>query len=85
VTVGYFSNGTEGEMYEEQWCSRCVHDDPDRNIFCPVLMAHHLWNYTECMKPDSVLHKMIPRETFNDGGIAVPCNGRCFAFTERKA
>ena len=24
--MGYFSNGTEGELYQERWCSRCLHD-----------------------------------------------------------
>ena len=82
--MGYFSNGTEGEMYEEQWCRRCIHDDPDKGLYCPVLMAHQLWNHEEANKPDSILHKMIPKEHFDDNGIRVPCNGRCFAFTERK-
>lgn len=48
--MGYFSNGTEGMMFEEAWCSRCVHSD-DRpgkaigdkdNPPCPVWMAHLL-------------------------------------------
>lgn len=72
--MGYFSNGTEGDMYTEQWCGRCVHDLPDHG--CPAMLAHWLWNYDECNKPDSILHKMIPREGCH--------NGRCFAFSQRQ-
>jgi hypothetical protein len=51
--VGYFSNGTEGMIFEEQWCSRCVHSDyqPGKEIgdrdnpACPVWMAHLLFAY----------------------------------------
>lgn len=57
--MGYFSNGTEGEMYEDRWCSRCIHRDDQRG--CPIWMLHHLHNYEECNKPDSFLHVLIPR------------------------
>jgi len=70
--MGYFSNGTEGEMYAAKWCSWCIHNLPEYG--CPVMLAHLLWNYDECNNEASVLHKMIPRE-----GIG---NGPCFAFVE---
>lgn len=56
--MGYFSNGTEGEMFEEAWCSRCVHSDisGDREIGvdppCPVWGAHLLFAYGLCNKKD---------------------------------
>jgi hypothetical protein len=56
--MGYFSNGTEGMDYQEQWCRRCVHDV---NQDCPVWLAHLIHNYKECNNPDSILHLLIPR------------------------
>lgn len=76
--MGYFSNGCEGEDYWERWCAKCIHDDMEAGRGCPVLLAHLLWNYDECNKPDSILHKMIPR---SEEGRR---NGRCFAFSEKK-
>lgn len=56
--MGYFSNGTEGEIYFERYCARCVHD---ANENCPVWAAHLIFNYDECNKPGSILHMLIPR------------------------
>lgn len=56
--MGYFSNGTEGEMYESQYCDRCIHqDDP-----CAVWLLHMLHNYDECNNDKSMLHVLIPRK-----------------------
>lgn len=56
--MAYFSNGTEGMIYEGAVCSRCVHQDgptieqpgdrvgdnePDDG--CPVWLLHFLYNY----------------------------------------
>jgi hypothetical protein len=54
--MGYFSNGTEGMDYEEQYCTRCVHRQG-----CAVWAAQLMHNYAECNKPDSILHELIPR------------------------
>lgn len=40
--MAYFSNGTEGMSYEEQYCSRCMFCED-----CPVLTLHMLWNYEQ--------------------------------------
>lgn len=72
--MGYFSNASEGDIYEAQYCNRCVHNLDD--VGCPVLVAHMLWNYEECNKPDSILHKMIPRH-----GVE---NGECFMFKAKE-
>lgn len=63
--MGYFSSGTEGMDYEARYCARCRFYADGA---CPVLQAHLLWNYDECNKPESVLHKMIPRgkDGFNE-------------------
>lgn len=65
--MAYFSNGTEGEMYEAEYCNNCVHQKPDDGG-CPVLLLHLLYNYDQCDKTDvgerteSVLDILIPRE-----------------------
>lgn len=58
--MAYFSNGTEGMIYEEQWCSRCSHYGED-GCGCAVLEAHMLHNYDECNNEGSILHMLIPR------------------------
>ena len=55
--MGYFSSGTEGEIYEAQYCARCIHG----NAACSVWLLHLRHNYKECNKPDSMLHTLIPR------------------------
>jgi hypothetical protein len=32
-----FSNGTEGYAWMDNWCYRCVHNDEEREIWCPLL------------------------------------------------
>lgn len=73
--MAYFSNGTESRMYEAQYCDRCVHQHPEHG--CPVWGTHELWNYDECNKPDSVLHRMIPR---TEDGLG---NEQCTFFQEK--
>lgn len=59
--MGYFSNGTEGQCYEEQFCEKCVHYEG-----CAVWALHLAYNYDEANKKDSFLHAMIPyRDGFN--------------------
>lgn len=73
--MGYFSNGTEGECYEEQYCSRCVHQKIDDGG-CAVWFAHLMANYDECNNPDSILHMLIPRRKNGVG------NEQCAMFHE---
>ena len=54
--MGYFSNGSEGDEYEAEYCDKCMHYDN-----CSVLIAHMLYNYEECNNPKSILHILIPR------------------------
>ncbi len=54
--MGYFANGSEGMSYESHWCEKCVHYKG-----CQVWLLHLLHGYDECNKPDSHLHKLIPR------------------------
>ena len=71
--MGYFSNGTEGDMYREQYCSRCEHD---QNNDCAVLLAHLLYNYDDCNNEKSILHLLIPRRKDGLG------NEQCKMFIE---
>jgi hypothetical protein len=71
--MGYFSNGTEGDIYREQYCSRCVHD---QNNDCAVLLAHLLYNYDDCNNDKSILHLLIPRRKDELG------NEQCKMFIE---
>jgi hypothetical protein len=72
--MGYFSNGTEGMMYEGKYCNRCVHLHSEHS--CPCLESHAIWNYDECNKKDSILHKMIP---MSGDGLN---NEQCIFFVE---
>jgi len=70
--MGYFPNGTAGMLYEEQHCSRCVHQEN-----CAVWTAHLLHSYEECNKPESILHLLIPMDDHHD-------NEQCAMFFDKK-
>lgn len=72
--MGYFSNGTEGMMYEETYCRRCIHVGPAEGPGCPIWLAHLLHNYDDEAQP--ILDLFIPRE-----GIE---NLECKMFVEAK-
>lgn len=76
MIMGYFPNGTAGTMYYDKWCTRCLHDNMDKDVHCPVWTAHLITNYDECNKADSILHMLIPRD--KDGW-----NQRCLMFVDR--
>ena len=41
--MGHFSNGTEGMMYQEEYCERCLNyrdKDDGRGYGCPIWDAH---------------------------------------------
>jgi hypothetical protein len=70
--MGYFSNGTEGEIYSETYCSKCLHCEG-----CPIWLAHMIHNYDECNNPKSILHMLIPRSKDDLG------NEKCKMFTPK--
>lgn len=72
--MAYFSNGTEGMMYQEDWCDRCIHAGD-----CPIWDAHMLHNYRDCNDPESILHMLIPRSADKLG------NDQCRMFIEANA
>lgn len=71
--MGYFSNGTEGELYQEDYCDRCIHGQDG----CAVWFAHEMYNYDECNNKNSILHLLIPR---SEDGLG---NEQCRMFVER--
>lgn len=80
--MGYFANGSEGDAYMAQWCSRCVHwkDESDgRGEGCPVFDLHLLHNYDQIKKESTrhALEMFIPR---NEDGLG---NAQCRMFWER--
>ncbi len=72
--MGYFSNGTEGEHYEEKYCSRCVHEKPDDGG-CMVWMLHVIHNYES--DKQEILNVLIPQ---NKDGLG---NAECSMFHEK--
>ncbi len=79
--MGYFSNGTEGAIYEETFCARCVHyDEPGEDKPCPIWMMHLLYAYELCNEDEHpgkvMLDSFIPRRE-EDG---LNGNGRCTMF-----
>ncbi len=65
--MAYFANGTDGMVYEDKWCCRCVHGHDAEESMCPVWFAHQLWNYDNRADGEiaTVLDAMIP--TREDG------------------
>jgi hypothetical protein len=76
--MGYFANGTEGLMFEEANCVRCIHSDHREgkefgdkdNPACPVWMAHLMFAYEECNSASNaktILDMLIqPTENFGN-------------------
>jgi hypothetical protein len=80
--MGYFSNGTQGDCYEERYCSRCIHvNGKDGKSGCAVMLAHMLHNYKECNNKDSILHLLIRQGNGNKGE---PWNYECEMFHDGK-
>ncbi len=49
--MAYFSNGTEGDQYEEKYCIKCVNwrdKDNDGAYGCPIWDLHMFYAYEEC-------------------------------------
>ena len=75
--MGYFSNGTEGLLYQEEFCFRCRNFrdvDDDRGKGCPVYDLHLLYNGEE--DKESLLDFLIPRAA---DGLS---NEQCSMFLE---
>lgn len=53
--MAYFSNGTEGMVFEDVYCCRCVHYREPDDGGCPVWILHLLWNYEQNKDEDKRL------------------------------
>jgi hypothetical protein len=82
--MAYFSNGTEGMMYESQYCDRCINNPHDALKGCPVWDLHFEYNYDQNNKTKigkaikNILESFIPTR---DDGFA----GECLMFREGTA
>lgn len=66
--MGYFSNGTEGAIFQEQYCIRCVHD---RNEDCRIWLLHLLHNGAkESSETQHILDTLMPR---SEDGLTNTC------------
>lgn len=72
--MGYFPNGTSGEIYYNDFCNRCLHEKGPQG--CAVWMAHELRNYDECNNKGSILHLLIP---LSEDGLS---NEQCLMFVD---
>ena len=69
----YFSNGQEGDAFEEAFCDNCAHrpgsyyDERGDGKDCPIMFLHALWNYDqlaadrESLIKNQALSILIPR------------------------
>jgi hypothetical protein len=69
--MAYFPNGTSWDLYYEQYCQFCVHEN---NEDCPVISAHFLYSYQLCNErsnPGKVILDMLIPE---DNGYPIQCS-----------
>ncbi len=59
--MGYFANGVAGQIYQHQWCDRCIHDI---KLDCSVWLLHLLDNYdaVKDVEKGKVLEMFIPQK-----------------------
>ena len=71
--MGYFANGTDGLIYGDKHCSKCIHGQGEP---CAVWDAHVLYSYELCNSKSNPLDILIPRRA--DGH-----NEQCRMFIQR--
>lgn len=75
--MAYFSNGTEGDMYEAEYCGKCHWQPEEEPYECQIMFLHALFNYDQCGKDDrakdlkTCLDALIPTD---ENGFADKCN-----------
>lgn len=62
--MAYFSNGTEGEVFDEE-CSKCIFGDKP----CPIALVQAEFNYSACNVP--VARKILDALVKNSGECAM--------------
>jgi len=60
--LGYFANGTEGEIYTSKYCDNCLLQEEDGG--CPIMDAHLIYNYDQnkIEEVKGLLSCLIPTE-----------------------
>ena len=77
--MGYFSNGTEGDMYIDRYCFKCLNRttrEGEGGDGCPIWDLHMVYNYTKDTTIRMMLNEIIPRD---EKGY----NLKCKMFLER--
>lgn len=41
------SNGTEGMMFTDEYCDKCIHDNPEKGKYCKILSASLMYEKKE--------------------------------------
>lgn len=58
--MGYFSNGSEGEYYQSNYCFKCVNWKKDEfGEGCLIWDLHLTWSYELCNKKDNEGKQML--------------------------
>lgn len=65
--MGYFSNGSEGDLYRARYCDRCLHGQETDGKLCAVWDAHLLYCYGATAQQAAVLDELIPRNGISNG------------------
>lgn len=64
------SNGTEGDIFREEFCDRCVKEDYENDVHCPILTAALWHSIGEADYPVEWIYDHTGRPTckaFDDG------------------
>lgn len=73
--MGYFSNGTEANIWQSTNCDGCVHDNPENG--CAVMLVHLMFNYDQFNNGNEQLKEaldlLIPEDS---DGMAGTCKMR---------
>lgn len=74
--MAYFSNGTEGMMFQERQCFQCQHWNEYSG--CPIWLLHELHVGDKAWQ--AALDQMIPMEPTTINGIKHTFAGQCSAY-----
>jgi hypothetical protein len=67
--MGYFSNSTEGHIFQETYCLHCAHCPKTIDDGCAVWDIHMFYNYDAVSNPTlhHILSLLIPERTDTPG------------------
>lgn len=76
--MAYFANGTEGSIYEENYCDKCKNW---RKGGCPIMDLHLIYSYELCNSKSvgkKMLDFLIPEDEKNC------CADKCSMFLKKE-